>query len=234
MRALTYRALVLAIGVSALNLTPARASTLIGPVTPYESFDDSPFKPLSFSWFDLVDMTLLPDGPFSTTGVDATPGGQVIGPGGAIDSVDGLGNNGHSLFYACGACGVTFTFDAGVLGSLPTAAGVVWTDGLLKIHFSAIDANGNSVGQIDDGSGCDFSCGDGDPTHFRFFGVTDPIGIKSITISNDGGGIELDHLQFGELTPEGSVPEPSTMALTLLAAGALLTKAARRKLSART
>jgi len=68
-------------------------------------------------------------------------------------------------------------------GALPTAAGIEWTDGLLKIHFSAIEANGNSIGRIDDGSGCDFSCGDGDPSHVRFFGATDPIGIKSITIS---------------------------------------------------
>ena len=209
------------------STTAAHADTLIGPVTPYESFNDSPFKSLNFNWFDLVDMTKLPDGAFSFPGVMATPGLQVIGPGGSIDSVDGLGNNGHSLFSGCGACGITFTFDTAVLGSLPTAAGIAWTDGILKIHFTAIDANGNKIGQIDDGSGCDFTCGDGNPAHFRFFGVEDSVGIKSITISNDGGGIEVDHLQFGQLAGQASVPEPSSALSLLLGAGLLLAKTVR-------
>ena len=211
-----------------IGVTPLHAA-LIGPVQPYESGNDSPFK--SFPNFTLVDMTLLPDGLFSlagVTGVTATAGIEIVGPGGEIDSVDGMGNNGHSLFSGCGSCGITFTFDPNALGFLPTAAGIVWTDGVLKIHFSAIDANGHSIGQIDDGSGCDFTCGDGNPTHFRFFGVTDPVGIKSITISNDFGGIEVDHLQFATLPTQGSVPEPSSVALMMLGGGVLLAAARRR------
>jgi PEP-CTERM motif-containing protein len=138
---------------------------------------------------------------------------EILAPGPLIDSADG-GNAGQSLFSGCGACGFTFTFDAAVLGSLPTAAGIVWTDGDFNIHFSAIDANGTSIGTINDNSGCDFSsCGDGDPSNYRFYGATDALGIKSITISNDGGGIEVDHLQFGVLAPTASVPEPGSVFL---------------------
>jgi len=214
--------LLFAAAICSLAVTSnARAVPLLGPVLPYTSFNDSPFKGKSFSSFKLVSMTDYADGPLTVPGVTITPpGSQVIGPGGLIDSVDGAGNNGHSLFSGCGACGLTFTFSAAVLGQLPTAAGIVWTDGDFVIHFSAVDANGNSLRQINDSSGCDFAtCGDGDPDNYRFFGAIDPIGIKSITISNDGGGIEVDHLQFGVLSTSRSVPEPSTLAI--FAAGIL-------------
>jgi hypothetical protein len=210
----------------------AQADPLIGPIQPYESFNDSPFKGLNFTDFQLISMTNLPDGAFSVPGVTATAGLQVVGPGGAIDSVDGAGNNGHSLFSGCGSCGITFTFDSAVLGFLPTNAGIAWTDGVRLIHFSAIDANGNSLGQIDDNTCCDFNEGDGNPANFRFFGAVDSAGIKSITISNDGGGIEVDHLQFGLISPSnGSVPEPSTAALALFTAGFFLTVVRQRRRS---
>ena len=224
----------LAIGLLS-SLTPAQAASFVGPIRPYESLADSPFK--SLPSFTLIDMTLLPDGLFSAagvTGVTATPDGAIIGPGGAIDSVDGMGNNGHSLFSGDGAGGFTFTFDPVALGFTPTAAGIVWTDGVLPIHFSAVDANGNAIpGGITDATGCDFFCGDGNPTHFRFYGVEDSVGIKSITInSTGGGGIEVDHLQFAQLPTTGNVPEPSTMALMLLTAGAFLAKAAHSRFRA--
>lgn len=45
----------------------------------------------------------------------------------------------------------------------------------------------------------------------RFFGVQDPAGITAVKLLNSSGGIELDHLQFGEAAT--SVPEPgSTLA----------------------
>jgi hypothetical protein len=223
MKSWACRTPVYAVGVIILALSgPSTAQAdLIGPILPYESFNDSPFKGLAFSSFDLISMTNLPDGAFTVPGITVTAlgGVTVIGPGGSVDSVDGQGNNGHSLFSDCGACGITFTFDPAVLGAFPTAAGIVWTDGVKLIHFSAVDANGNSLGPINDNSGCDFNCGDGNPDHFRFYGVTDSAGIKSITISNDGGGIEVDHLQFGVLAPVSGVPEPSSVPLILLTAG---------------
>jgi hypothetical protein len=233
-----YRAATFAMcaGLCAFSsMAPAQAG-LIGPVMPYTSFNDSPFSTMNFTWFHLIRMTDstsgISGGPMTAPGATTNVGPFIDGPGGFIDSVDGTPqpDDGRSLFYGCGSCGITFTFDAGVLGSLPTAAGIAWTDGIVPIHFSAIDANGNTIGQINDSTCCDFNSGDNNPAHFRFFGVTDPVGIKSIFISNDGGGIEVDHLQYGLLAPTNTaVPEPSTIGLTLFVAGFCLTVAARRR-----
>ena len=84
------------------------------------------------------------------------------------------------------------------------------------IHFSAIDANGNSLGRIDDNTCCDFNMGDGNPANYRLFYAIDPVGIKSITISNDSGGIEVDHLQYG-LLASAAVPEPGSLLFVGLA-----------------
>jgi hypothetical protein len=71
-----HRATTVAIatGMWTVALMSVQASTLIGPVTPYKSFDDSPLKAMNFAWSDLVDMTLLPDGPFSAPGAGREPG----------------------------------------------------------------------------------------------------------------------------------------------------------------
>ena len=104
----------------------AQAAPLFGPIIPYDGFDDSPLNGLSFTYFHLIKMTDLPSGfPMTAPGATASAG-VVIGPGGAVDSVDGA-NAGHSLFSGNGASGITFTFDETVLGSLPTAAGIAWT-----------------------------------------------------------------------------------------------------------
>jgi hypothetical protein len=222
----------LALGVLLAACVPsAQASSVFGPIIPYESFSDSPFNGLSFTYFHLIKMSDLPDGPFSATGVTispAFPSTVVIGPGFAVDSVDGE-NAGHSLFSGNGAAGITFTFDKTILGALPTDVGIAWTDGVRLIHFSAIDGNGNSLGQIDDNTCCDFNSGDGNPANYRLFYAIDPAGISSIHISNDGGGIEVDHLQYG-LAATSGVPEPSTIMLTLLGVGALFTRYASRRL----
>ena len=166
--------------------------------------------------------------PACKTSVGSTAStGVVLGPGTLIDSVDGGGNNGHSFFSGCGACGITFTFDAGVLGHLPTHAGIVWTDGELNIHFSALDQNGVSLGAINDNRGHGFSLGDGDPDNYRFYGVENASGISSITVSNDGGGIEVDHLQYGFIA--ANVPEPESYAMLLAGLGLMGFVVRRRK-----
>ncbi len=227
-------AIVIAIWVLA-GSDRARAD-FIGPAFGPSPFDSMIFEPGTFKLIKMSDFptpfcctSFGPYGTFSVPGVTLSGASDavVIGPGSLVDSADG-GNKGKSLFSFCGACGFTFTFDAAVLGSLPTAAGIVWTDGDFKIHFSAVDANGNSIGSLTDSSGCDFSsCGDGDPDNYRFYGVTDSIGVKSITISNDVGGIEVDHLQFGVLAPTSAVPEPGT--LLLLGSGLLGVAASLRQ-----
>src|SRR5438477_7131672 len=120
--------------LAVILLPISRADTFLGP-TPYLSFADSPFNGGSFSYFYLE---TFEDHLLNTPGVTGSPGGVtsvVFGPSihDSVDAddgvIDGSGLNGDSYFSSNGAGGVTFTFDAGVLGSLPTDAGIVWTDG---------------------------------------------------------------------------------------------------------
>jgi hypothetical protein len=102
---------------------------------PYLSFANSPFNGGSFSYFYLENFE---DHLLNTPGVTADAGGVasvIFGPS-IHDSVDaddgainGSGLGGDSYFTGNGAAGVRFTFNAGVLGGLPTSAGLVWTDG---------------------------------------------------------------------------------------------------------
>jgi len=124
-------------------------------------------------------------------------------------AIDGNGNGGEAFW---GAGSIEATFDAQVLGSLPTHAGFVWTDGVDDIVFEAFDQNGQSlgvlVGRHADG---DFVGGTAED---RFYGVVHMGGISRMIIS-DPSGIEVDHIQYG------AVPEPASVAalgLGLLAA----------------
>jgi len=198
--------------------SPTKAD-LIGPILPYFGLAQSPFNGLPFSYFHLE--TFEEPGAPTAPGMTAS-GGAVIGPGFQVDSVEGV-NNGRSYFSNFGADGVTFAFNAASLGgNLPTDVGIVWTDGEGPNRtFKAFDASNALIGTIIDSSPLFFPPGDGDPANYRFFGVTDPAGISSIFIANDSGGIEVDDVQFGFLSP-ASVPEPSTFKLLALGILALL------------
>jgi hypothetical protein len=154
------------------------------------------------------------DGLLNTPGVSASTG-TIVNPGSITDSVDGddgvidgNGNGGHSWF---GGGTVTFTFSAATLGSLPTHAGIVWTDGP-NPTFEAFDALGNSMGTLV-GSSADGSIS-GTTAEDRFFGAYNPGGISKITITQ--GSWEVDHLQYGL----AAIPEPATYAA--LAGAAIL------------
>ena len=178
-------------------LSGAAQGQMLGP-TPYLCQGDSPFAGVSFDWRYLE---TFESGMLQVPGVTPSTG-VVIGPGGQTDSVDcddgvidGNGTNGRSFFSPAGSIGIRFTFDAAVLGALPTHAGIVWTDGLNFIHFEAFDAQGVSLGTlVGDHADGSFS---GTTAEDRFYGVINAGGISSILISNDGGGIEVDHLQYG-------------------------------------
>ncbi len=185
------------IPVAACLLTAAAHGQLIGP-TPYLCQQDSPFAGVAFTWHYLE---TFESGALQVPGV-TTSAGAVVGPGGLTDSVDcddgavdGSGTNGRSFFSGAGSVGIRFTFNAAVLGALPTHAGIVWTDGVNFIHFEAFDALGASLGTVV-GNHADGSFG-GTTAEDRFYGVIHPGGISAIFISNDGGGIEVDHLQYG-------------------------------------
>jgi len=203
----------LTIAVIVYFAAPLAAGPVFGPVRPYESFSDSPFFGQSFSYFHLEDFE---SGALTAPGVTASTGTALTGF--LVDSVEPFGgptSAGYSFFSGDGPGGITFTFDAGVLGKLPTSAAIAWTDGFVPITFEAFDAHNNLIGMITDTTPGDFSDGDGNPEHFRLFGAVDSGGIKSIYINSGvgvGGGIEVDDLQYG-LNAPSTVPEPSALTL---------------------
>lgn len=200
-----------------LLLMPTAHADLLGP-TVYKSFADSPWNGAPNTYFHLE---TFEDGLLNTPGVTASTG-IPFGPSGITDSVDGddgsidgSGNGGWSFFASDGAGGITFTFDKAILGSLPNAAGIVWTDGTNTIVFQAFDQNNNLIGTLTSNT-ADNSF-DGETGEDRFFGATNAGGISKIFIQSGvapaslGGGMEVDHLQYGLLTTQTAVPEPSSL-----------------------
>jgi len=225
-----------------LSLPLPAAGQFLGP-TPYLSGADSPLFGISYSYFYLEDFE---DGFLNTPGASATMGWHALGPGTLTDSVDAddgvvdnSGADGHSFYSGNTHSSLTFTFSAASLGgNLPTHAGLVWTDvgnatpalGIGSVTFSALDANGNSLGSIGP-----FTLGDGTAlsatAEDRFFGVIHAGGISSFTISTDNSlDWEVDHLQYGFLPGGNVVPEPGALITLLggaLSGGSLLLR--RRK-----
>ncbi len=212
----TRRILRAASWVVAVGISQAALGALVGP-TPYVQSSDSPFTGVDFSsgYFHLEDFE---DALLNVPGVTASAGAP-FAPGGITDSVDaddgtvdGSGTAGNSFFSGSGATGISFAFDASVLGSLPTHAGIVWTDGAGTIQFEAFDGNGDSLGAIgpfSDGTTSPDGDFGGGTAEDRFFGFADaPNGISRIFISNTQGGIEVDHLQFGSGEAVSPPPPP--------------------------
>lgn len=169
--------------------------------SPYLSSDDIPAL-----FYGSGGPTVLED--FEDGTLDASLSastGSIIGQGLAfaslVDSVDaddgaidGTGT-GRSWFSGSGSAGVSFGFNG---AQLPTAFGLVWTDGSGSITISATDGAGNSLGSrtfsgFPDGSNFGTTAED------RFLGVQFSGGIGSIFISNSSGGIEIDHVQYGAM-----------------------------------
>ncbi|MBT9486867.1 MAG: PEP-CTERM sorting domain-containing protein [Rubrivivax sp.] len=150
-------------------------------------------------------------------GLSGSAGG-VIGAedwGSYVDSVaaDSPGI-GRSWFNINGVGGVSFSFTGPVL---PTAFGLVVTDASGPVTFSAFDALGASLGEWTR-TGFQDAGSNGGTAEDRFFGVTSAGGIASIKVTSAGGGLELDHLQYGQMV--AAVPEPGSWALLLAGLGA--------------
>ncbi len=230
----THRLLSLAAILTGATLaaTSVHATVLYGP-TAYRSFADSPFHGNSLAQFYLEDFE---DGMLDTPGVTAVANqaGVVLGTMSGspyVDSVDGddgtidgSGSGGRSFGavnnVSSEAGGYTFTFDATVLGALPTHVGIVWTDGGFHVptRFEAFDATGASLGVIGPVDISDTSWM-GSTAEDRFFGIYHAEGIASFTIRDPGGinNLEVDHLQYGlDLpAPGAAVPESPVGVLAL-------------------
>lgn len=225
----TSAAAIITLGVAVVAQPASAAATFFFSNTSYLSAADIPVGFYLGGAPTLLDT--LEDGSLDASLLAST--GSVIGPGqfnGARDSVDGddgaidgSGLAGRSWFSGSGSVGVTFTFTGAVL---PTAFGVVWTDGSVSVTFSARDGDGNVLGSITESGFADGGFG-GTTGEDRFFGVTSAGGIKSIFISNAAGGIEVDHLQYGEMVPATVVPLPAAGWLMLTAGAALMTRRRR-------
>lgn len=211
---------VLALAMLAIGVPVAQAAT-IGP-TAYLQFSDSPFAAVDFSggYFYLE---TFEDHALSTPGATGITGGPtsiLFGPTfhDSVDSddgvIDGSGSLGDSWFSQGASTG--FSFNAGALGSLPTHAGLVWTDGPsgTGVMFNAYGADSLTVVCTTTNAGIGDASNSGETAEDRFFGCSDSGGISRIEVINSfGGGIEVDHLQYGLTAGVTAVPEPGTLAL---------------------
>jgi len=202
----------------AATCTPSPVTFLDGGILlapfPYRQLAESPFACRTFTYFHNATFegdAGLPPGVTSAFGATYPSPGTHAGNTDSVDGDDGYADGGapdsgtahpcfrcRSFFNANGAQGVDFTFDETALGGLPTHAGMVWTDGAggVTVTFTAYGADGGvldtqSVNGIGDGSN------NGETPEDRFFGAIFPGGIKRITLRHTGGGIEIDHLQYG-------------------------------------
>ncbi|HUL75057.1 MAG TPA: PEP-CTERM sorting domain-containing protein [Vicinamibacterales bacterium] len=238
------RRLAVHVGLSLVAMLWLGASSAFaspfGP-TPYLQASDSPFASVNFlgGYFYLEDFE---DHALNTPGVSGSPGGvtSILFGSGYHDSVDaddgaidGSGLRGDDWFDY-GAT-VSFSFSAAILGALPTHAGMVWTDGPFgtAVNFIAIGSDGVTTVCNITGSGFANSSFNGETAEDRFFGCSDPGGISSMTMTNlSGGGIEIDHVQYGRAGSQAAVPEPAS--LVLLGSGlAVAAREWRKKRQAR-
>lgn len=194
--------------------TSASAATFFGP-TPYRSVADVPagFYSSGAPTFleDFEDLTLS-GGISASAGAPLSPSGITDSVDGDDGVIDGSGTNGRSYFSGAGSTGITFTFAAPV-----TAAGLVWTDGAGAVDFEAFAPDGTSLGSLGPFDDVGFPGGafSGQTDEDRFFGVTNAAGIGSIFIRNTFGGIEVDHVQYGDLATSAAIPLPGGLPLYL-------------------
>lgn len=166
---------------------------------------ESPFDGVAFDdyfyleTFEAVD-PLAPA--LSTPGVTASdwqPSTNFPGAEDSVDCDDGLVDAKCTDCNSLWAAGtVTLTFDAQALGALPTHVGMVWTDGGAgtSVTITGYDTE-NAIIYSQEVPGIGDDSTHGTVEEDRFFGIVHYAGVKRVTLANTGGGIEIDHLQYG-------------------------------------
>ncbi len=164
---------------------------------------DSPFDGVDFPLYHYLEN--FEDHTLNTPGVTASSTTTSFNAGYVtlVDSVDcddgkidGTCASCDALFSGTGAIDVTF--DAHVLGALPTHVGLVWTDGgySCDVTVTGYDAADTLI-YTQTVSGIGDNSNYGETAEDRFFGIVHYAGVKRIHLANTGGGIEIDHLQYG-------------------------------------
>ena len=200
--------LLVLLGFGALQAQEPQKESWI--FSPYSRAADSPFAQLPFAYFYLENFE---EGALQVPGVTLTRGALVVGdrgyPSPWVDSVDGddgrvdgSGSAGHSLWSGNANGSLVFVFDGSVLEGLPTHVGLVWTDSLGPVRFSltAFDAEGNAVAKVGPLALGDRVI-DGTTAEDHFLGLHYPGGIARLRCDNLTVNFEVDHLQYGRLSP---------------------------------
>ena len=178
----------------------------VGPQA-YLSVADSPFdidaNPVGFEVIDAeqgvvagfgasVEVSLLIGPAFYTDSVDGDDG-----------VIDGSGAEGHSMAQLAGSAMVV-SFDAALLGGLPTSFGVVVTDGCSGPQtfqlavFGEGDAPLGTLEYVVTFDDTLFGTTDED----RFIGFTSPVGVSRVELLGPGDcNFELDHIQYDVPVP---------------------------------
>jgi len=162
----------------------------------------SPFDGVVFdSYFYLEDFE---DGALGSPGVSAPNTVSSLAGFGAslvesIDCDDGVVDGtcvDCDALYGQGT--IELTFDAQVLGELPTHVGLVWTDGGAGASVSISGYDGaDALIYTETADGLGDASVNGTVDEDRFFGIVHYAGIRRVVIVNSTGGLEIDHLQYG-------------------------------------
>jgi hypothetical protein len=208
---------------------PSRGETIYLPPSPYFSLADSPFVDLNegtFIFEDFEDGSLdLPVGVVGYPGLIMEPSPLTDSVDGDDGIVDGSGSEGKSYRPTFISVGFTnpptylteyrLSFTSTEPGGLPTAVGLVVTDGLpgSTIVVSVDDRNGlNTFVLYNMNFDMDSS---GSTFEDRFIGVTNPLGMREVRFGHHWRGFphearfEIDHLQF-------IIPEPEYESISLV------------------
>ncbi|KAF0176670.1 MAG: repeat-containing protein [Limisphaerales bacterium] len=188
-----------ALSTITVNQTAAGALFYLPGNTAYLSRTNSPFFADILS--GAVTLEAFERGNFSLAGVTASAGTNFAASAStdSVDAddglVDGSGNGGQS-FLVTGTNAVTFSFNAAILGRLPTRVGIVLTDGDDEgAGIEVFGTNGVLLGVLGP-----FAIGDnvftGETAEDRFLGAEFAGGISAVRVFYASPGFELDHLQF--------------------------------------